>query len=300
MIKIDGEKIKKLREEQGLTQLYMAAAVEVTTDTISRWENKRYPTIKQENAAKLAEALGVALEDILLKEDSPSDAVDADTEVQSGTQRPPLRRHRLRQRLLLLGLVILIGVSLIPVWVYYHKSSTPSGLRAVRIMPPRTIPGMPFPVVVEISHNSSTPTSIIIKEFLPEGCKVLQVSPPDGSATGTDELKWISKLQGTQRFSYLASIEGAHSTAITFSGTVSTARSEGSINVAGKKEIALGRHHWADLDADGSISDQEILVVFDYYSDIDDFVINIEFIEKMWLGSHYSWDEENNQITITP
>ncbi|HKJ64269.1 MAG TPA: hypothetical protein VJ969_02635, partial [Desulfopila sp.] len=64
--------------------------------------------------------------------------------------------------------------------------------------------------------------------------------------------------------------------------------------------ITLGNHHWADLDADGSISDQEILVVFDYYSDIDDFAVNIEFIEKMWLGSRYSWDEEKNQITIAP
>ncbi len=68
MVKVDGAKIKRLREEQGLTQLYLATAVQVTTDTISRWENRRYPSIKKENGIKLAEALNVALEDILEEE----------------------------------------------------------------------------------------------------------------------------------------------------------------------------------------------------------------------------------------
>jgi transcriptional regulator with XRE-family HTH domain len=41
MVKIDGSKVRRLREQKGLTQLYVATAVQVTTDTISRWENKR-------------------------------------------------------------------------------------------------------------------------------------------------------------------------------------------------------------------------------------------------------------------
>ena len=65
MVGIDGTKIRKLREEKGLTQLYLSTVVGVTTDTISRWENKRYPTIKLENAEKLAHALQVKLDDIL-------------------------------------------------------------------------------------------------------------------------------------------------------------------------------------------------------------------------------------------
>ena len=68
MVKIDGSKVRSLRESKGLTQLYIATVVEVTTDTISRWENKRYPSIKEENALKLAEALEVTLDDILEKE----------------------------------------------------------------------------------------------------------------------------------------------------------------------------------------------------------------------------------------
>ena len=56
MTRIDGDKVRSLREAKGLTQLYIATVVGVTTDTISRWENKRYPSVKEENARKLAEA----------------------------------------------------------------------------------------------------------------------------------------------------------------------------------------------------------------------------------------------------
>ncbi|HSH14379.1 MAG TPA: helix-turn-helix transcriptional regulator, partial [Desulfurivibrionaceae bacterium] len=65
MVRIDGAKARRIRENKGLTQLYVATVVQVTTDTISRWENRRYPTIKKENAEKLAEALGVELPALL-------------------------------------------------------------------------------------------------------------------------------------------------------------------------------------------------------------------------------------------
>ena len=64
---LDGTEVKRIREGQQLTQCYVSKMVGVTTDTISRWENKRYPTIRRENALKLAEALEVPLVDILNK-----------------------------------------------------------------------------------------------------------------------------------------------------------------------------------------------------------------------------------------
>ena len=82
MVKIDGQKIKQLREQQGLTQLYLATAVEVTTDTISRWENRRYPSIKRENGIRLAQALNVPLEDLL--EEEPEELLQEST-VPTGT-----------------------------------------------------------------------------------------------------------------------------------------------------------------------------------------------------------------------
>ncbi|WP_236685584.1 helix-turn-helix transcriptional regulator [Geobacter pickeringii] len=70
IVAIDGSTIKRIREAKKLTQLYVASVVGVTTDTISRWENNRYPTIKRDNAEKLATALEVAVEEILRREPS--------------------------------------------------------------------------------------------------------------------------------------------------------------------------------------------------------------------------------------
>ena len=70
--------------------------------------------------------------------------------------------------------------------------------------------------------------------------------------------------------------------------------------MSGTNTIQLGPFHWADSDGDNIISDQEILTVFDYYSGIDDFTVDIEFIEKMWLGSKYTWDEKAQKISISP
>jgi len=58
---VDAAVVKRIRESRRLTQLYVSKVVGVTTDTISRWENNRYPTIRRENALKLAEALEVPL-----------------------------------------------------------------------------------------------------------------------------------------------------------------------------------------------------------------------------------------------
>ena len=57
---LDGGEVKRQRELHGLTQLYVSKVVGVTTDTISRWENNRYPTIRRENAINLADALETA------------------------------------------------------------------------------------------------------------------------------------------------------------------------------------------------------------------------------------------------
>ena len=69
MVKIDGSKTKYLRESKKLTQLYLSTVVGVTTDTISRWENRHYQSIKLENAEKLAQALEVPFEEILKQEE---------------------------------------------------------------------------------------------------------------------------------------------------------------------------------------------------------------------------------------
>ncbi|RMF44936.1 MAG: XRE family transcriptional regulator, partial [Deltaproteobacteria bacterium] len=64
-VSIDGRVIRQIREDKKLTQLYVAKVVGVTTDTISRWENNRYPSIKRDNALLLSEALEVPVETLL-------------------------------------------------------------------------------------------------------------------------------------------------------------------------------------------------------------------------------------------
>ena len=39
-VRLDGSAIRRIREEQKLTQFYIAKVVGVTTDTVSRWEVK--------------------------------------------------------------------------------------------------------------------------------------------------------------------------------------------------------------------------------------------------------------------
>jgi len=298
MIKIDGEKIKLLREQQGLTQLYMATAVGVTTDTISRWENKRYPSIKEENAQKLAETLEVEVEEILLVETEDEENEKNFSDEPSRTYAKPPKTKNI-PLFILLGIVFVIGCSFL-IGRYLMKPDTAAELRAERFMPERSLPGSPFPVVIEVYHQDSDGVSIILKESLPENCEVLQTLPSQGSSTNNGEIKWLKKIDGKTRFSYLVKIDSAEYREYNFTGTIATANQTGNIAVSGNSTIQLGPYHWADKNGDNSISDQEILTVFDYYSGIDDFTIDIEFIEKMWLGSTYTWDEDAQKISITP
>lgn len=92
--------IRTIRETKKLTQLYVASVVGVTTDTISRWENNRYPTIKRDNAEKLAAALEVELTEILQQEGREEEIPTPITEPASAPEG----------RLWLLPVLALVGV----------------------------------------------------------------------------------------------------------------------------------------------------------------------------------------------
>ena len=62
-----GEKVKQVREEQGLTQQSLAERLYVTRQAVSRWEcGARYPDLL--TAKKLAMILGVSLDELLSQE----------------------------------------------------------------------------------------------------------------------------------------------------------------------------------------------------------------------------------------
>lgn len=301
MVKVDGSKIKRLREEQGLTQLYLATAVHVTTDTISRWENKRYPSIKKENGIKLAEALNVSLEDLLEKDDTrePDLLTSVPSQTDATTPRNTLISPRKIWLLLSLFLTLLaLGITFI--W-YFFYSSPDFTITAERNAPDHCIAGEPFPILIKVSGvPEDKATSVIIRENLPANATILKISPElAGGSLKKDMIKWLKKINTSTTFAYVISVAGEESEKITFYGTAAISGDSGSPPpIVGSSITTLSQYHWADIDKDNTISDSEILAVHDRYNEVEDIDIDIDIIEEIWLGSGYKWNETRKIIEI--
>ena len=69
-----GQKIKKLRNDKGLTQKDLADQVHVTFQTVSKWENdENEPDVS--TLRELAKLFGCSLDYLLSEEETPSGAV---------------------------------------------------------------------------------------------------------------------------------------------------------------------------------------------------------------------------------
>jgi transcriptional regulator with XRE-family HTH domain len=291
MVKIDGAKIKLLREQQGLTQLYLATAVEVTTDTISRWENRRYPSIKRDNGLKLAEALNVQLEDLLeeepVEEHSPETLPSDQTLIVKHQDTPKSILAKNWPLVILSGTLFCVVMAFI--WYFFH-SSTSGSFTAQRIVPAHCIDDQPFPVIIKVTGTPDTATALIIKETFPDNGTIHATSPiVTAGGLKNNQIKWLKKIESQALFAYVISVSGKEAENVNFNGTAAISHdSETPIN--GDNTISIGQHHWADTDKDNVISDDEILTVYDQYSEITDIDLNIDLIEEIWLGSEYLWD----------
>jgi len=300
MIKIDGHKIKSLREQQGLTQLYLATAVDVTTDTISRWENKRYPSIKKENGIRLAEALEVDLNEILDTQNEtvppqPRNSAEASTpSTFEATQQKSLV-HKNWPILLLAG--TLFGVIIAFIYFYFQMASPPT-VTATRISPSHCIAGQLFPVTIELSAESDTEIAFILKESIPSDAHIIQTQPEhNGKSSQTPFLKWITKSRVPTAFSYLTKMRGEEDSSITLDGSIATAGGD-AMPTGGNSTITIGHHHWADSDKNNVISDEEILTVYDKYAEILGLAEEVDLIEEIWLGEGYSWNSDTQEYDI--
>jgi transcriptional regulator with XRE-family HTH domain len=300
MVKIDGSKVRSLRESKGLTQLYIATVVGVTTDTISRWENKRYPSIKEENALKLAEALEVSLEQILEKEEettTPDETPAQTVSLQKNTK--PIR--------ILLWLLPLIIVLLLPFIWFNIKQPAPVTISASRLLPPHIPEGQPFPVVIQVTTTQQGPFSLILKETLPEDCEPVVSAPSFTSFDKkTGSLKWISRTTGqTTTFVYLAkTVDKKTGTApegpLRFSGSVTLRDKKSSeTTIAGSLILPRADYHWADTNRDNRIEDKEILAVYDTFSALDAIKYDWQQIDEIWSGEGYYWDKNKEEYIIT-
>ncbi len=300
MVKIDGAKVKLLRENQGLTQLYLATAVQVTTDTISRWENKRYPSIKKENGLNLAEALGVKLEDILETPTAIEEATDEESTVPSQLQTAVSNGGIFKKFWPLFILGATFAAVLGTVGYFLINTSVPVTLSAERSLPVHCISGQPFPVIIKVTGLPAGSTALILKEEFPENAKILKTVPEVNAAgVKNGKIKWLKKTEHNALFFYVLSIEGQETEHLLFSGNVAINSSSSQLlPVTGDTEISLGEHHWADSDKDNLISDNEILTVYDLYSGIEELGLDLDLIEEIWLGSGYNWNQKTSSFEI--
>jgi transcriptional regulator with XRE-family HTH domain len=299
MVKIDGSKVKFLREQKGLTQLYVATVVQVTTDTISRWENKRYPTIKKENALRLAEALEVDIFDIIEESrDEDPETLSAATET-TGSAKSTKSFSKIWPLLLLAATV---GILIAAVAWFFLMQGQPLKITAKRMLPERCTTNTPFPVSIEVIGPPEAVVAIILKENLPQHVIVKNTDPPLApSGQKNNTLKWLHKAEGRTLFTYTATLSSPLSLTDVFSGSAAASNDSGNpVTIEGNNTIELGLHHWADSDGDNIISDKEILTVYDQYGDLEKLGIDIDLIEEIWLGSGYRWDPEKNIYEILP
>jgi len=303
MVRIDGSKVRRLREQKGLTQLYVATAVQVTTDTISRWENKRYPSVKKENCLKLAEALGVSLDELLehQENDEPEPAAEEPAQEPRESRESAFLRPTRKMLFIAVGLLLVLIAASVAGWFYFSRS-TESVITARRILPKHCMPGQPFPVIIEVAGTPDRPVTLILREILPEKAVLKKTSPALSAATEKDrELKWLEKIEGPTRFIYTATLTGEPGEVFHFSGDIAVSQdSEKAHPVTGNDTIKTGAHHWADANADGVLSDKEMLTVHDEYNGADKLGIDITRIEKIWQSAGYRWNEKKSTYEILP
>ncbi len=283
-VSIDGAVLKRIREEKRLTQLYVSKVVGVTTDTISRWENNRYPTIRRENALKLAEALEVGIDDLLRKPD-----IEPEPAPSLPTNWWPL----------IIG-ASLAGVALMVLLLVFirqaDRSPAPATVTAERVLPNYAAPGAAIPVQLRLTQRADE-SGFILREYLPKGWKLLQSSPPASSLDNDNGMvRWIIKAGDTREsIAYLVQVDrlARKGSDGLFQGEVVAASGDGqsAVPVQGEGRITVAPVLWADLSGDGRIDDGEMLQASYTVDEMAGVHIDWLELERLWNAGGYRWDE---------
>ncbi|NOY12233.1 MAG: helix-turn-helix transcriptional regulator [Deltaproteobacteria bacterium] len=284
-VSINGEAIRRIREEKCLTQLYVSKVVGVTTDTVSRWENNRYPTIRRDNALKLAEALEVQLEEIL-QQTNPREEDIAPT----GESRPK------KAGILILSVVLL---SLIIFFVYRNNGVQPPTIDATRLLPPYAAPGSRVLIRVKVASDKPL-KGMILREDYPQGWKLVEANPP---ASSLDNLvgmaRWIfrnPKLQTTISYMLEVPKDAPLGKSIDWTGELianpAGYRSATPLKTVGHMEVRP--FHWADTNGDQIIEDLEILEVSNLLEETGTLHLEWDLLEDIWDAGGYQWQADKN------
>jgi transcriptional regulator with XRE-family HTH domain len=283
-VSIDSEAIRRIREEKRLTQLYVAKVVGVTTDTVSRWENNRYPTIRRDNALKLAEALEVELEEILRQQEP----AEAETEIVEAvaTKKPwPL--------IVVLALLLLI----VAVVLWQKYSYHPPKMDAVRYLSPNAAPGSR--VLIRAHLSSQKPLKgMILREDFPQGWKLVASEPPASSLDNeVGRARWIfRKPQMQTTVAYLLEVpaDAELNSSVLLTGEL-IANPDGQRNAIPLQpvgEMVVRPLHWADTNGNQVIDDLEILEVSNLLDETGQLHLDWELLENLWNAGGYFWDSE--------
>ncbi len=285
---LDGSAVRRIREEKKLTQLYVAKVIGVTTDTVSRWENNRYPTIKRDNAVRLTEALEVPLEEILQKpqEESPAQSVAAG-------------KPRMTRFLILAAIPILAAVG---IFLYRSGNNPPVRIRAERVLPSYVAPGNILPVRVRLEAAGGM-KGYILREHFPAGWKLIEANPPASSLDNEEgTARWIVKPgESRQVISYLirVSTEAGMGKEGLFQGDV-IANPDGHNSpapVAGATRVEVAPYLWADLNGDGIIDDGEMLKASDTFDEMKGVHLDWKQLEAIWDAGSYRWKEHEQRFS---
>lgn len=284
-VSLDGSAVRRIREEKKLTQLYVAKVVGVTTDTISRWENNRYPSIKRENGLRLAEALEVDLGEILQPE---AEAGEPEASADSVEPRVPLAIKILP----LFGLVVVLAA----LSYYYHRQDLPvAGLLAERVLPHYAAPGGVVPVRVRLAPNPGI-KGFILREHFPQGWKLIEASPPASSLNNEDgTARWIVK-PGERRPLIVYLVRVAKTAQLGDSGLFRgevVANPNGANTptpVMGDNQVQVGPYLWADQNGDHRVDDSEMLAASDTFDEMKGVHLDWNQLEAIWDAEGYRWD----------
>lgn len=280
---LDGSRVKRQRELHGLTQLYVSKVVGVTTDTISRWENNRYPTIRRENAINLAEALGVPLE--LILQQPEEEIVDGPATANAD------------RRLLVIGGLLILVVLLSGGWLYFSRSGpVPVKIAAERILPVFAAPGSEIPVQIRLKRNEGA-GGFILRERFPKGWKLTEAFPPPSSLDNIEGVaRWIIKAgDQSEKVVYLVEVAetSPESRQPSFHGELIAGSGDDRLAtpVDGGAVVQLETYHWADADGDSRIDDVEMLDTSYTVDEMSGVHIDWNRLELLWDAGAYHWDK---------
>lgn len=288
---LDGNAVRRIREEKKLTQLYVAKVVGVTTDTISRWENNRYPSVKRDNVIRLAEALEVPLNEIL-----QGQGEECPEPVEPLAAAPP-RRSKWVAYLGLAALVLLLGGG----FLWKSRVSPPLGITAERFLPRNAAPGSVVPIMVNLRLDEGT-KGFILRENFPPGWELIEAAPPPSSLDSTEgTARWIVRPdEKQQRIAYLLRVAPGEvmGGGGRFRGEI-VAHSNGRnapTTVAGAAFVKISPHIWADFNADNVIDDGEMLLASDIFDEMQGVGLDWKLLESIWDSGRYRWDKELQQF----